>query len=77
MLDVRFDGLGCDAKTSCDVLVGSALGDQAEDVGLADAESGSEIAESVASTTSRSIKRWLLIFSFSLRKATEHWLETA
>ena len=22
MLDVRFDGLGCDAKTSCDFLVG-------------------------------------------------------
>jgi hypothetical protein len=38
MLDVRFDGLGCDAKTSCDFLVGSALGDQIEDVALADAE---------------------------------------
>jgi len=38
MLDVRFDGLGCDAKTSRDFLVGSALGDQAEDVALADAK---------------------------------------
>jgi hypothetical protein len=38
MLDVRFDGLACDAKTSCDFLVGSALGDQIEDVALPDAE---------------------------------------
>ena len=28
MLDVRFDGLGCDGKNSCNFLVGSALGYQ-------------------------------------------------
>ena len=38
VLDVRFDGLGCDAKTSCDFLVGSALADQIEDVAFPDAK---------------------------------------
>ena len=38
VLDVRFDGLGCDGKNSCDFFVGSALGYQIEDVALADAE---------------------------------------
>ena len=28
MLHVRFDGLGCDGKNSCNFLVGSALGNQ-------------------------------------------------
>ena len=38
VLDVRFDGLGCNGKTSCDFLIGSASSDQIEDVSLADAE---------------------------------------
>src|SRR4051812_14515803 len=38
VLDVRFDGLGRDEKSSCDFLVGSALGDQIEDIALAGAE---------------------------------------
>ena len=38
MLDVRFDGLGCNGKNSRDFLVGSAVSDQIEDVALADAE---------------------------------------
>ena len=38
MLDVRFDGLGCDGKNSCDFLVRSTLGDQIEDVSLANTE---------------------------------------
>ena len=61
MLDVRFDGLGCDAKTSCDFLVRSTLGDQIEDVSLANTEC-SAIAETVAASgASRFIKRWVLI----------------
>jgi hypothetical protein len=32
MLDVRFDGLGCDGKNSCNFLVGSSRGYQAEDI---------------------------------------------
>ena len=28
VLDVRFDGLGCDGKNSCNFLVGLAFGDQ-------------------------------------------------
>ena len=38
MLDVRFDGLGCDGKNSCDFLVGSAFGYQIEDIAFPRAE---------------------------------------
>src|SRR5262249_32487067 len=36
----RFDGLGCDRKDPCDFLVGSAPGDQIEDLDLAGTEGG-------------------------------------
>ena len=38
MLYVRFDGLGCDGKNSCDFLVRSALGNPIQDLSLAGAE---------------------------------------